>query len=106
MKSYTVVLEQDHTGELLLPLPQELLDAQGWAEGDCLEFSSNGNGGFTIFKQDSKKVVIDSMLMGLLGRRDLIEAWWNGSNVAFDLQKPADCDLDQVYSYVISHCMG
>lgn len=36
--------------ELLLPLPQELLDLKGWKEGDTLEWTDNENGTWTIQK--------------------------------------------------------
>lgn len=36
--------------ELLLPLPQELLDANGWKEGDTLEWVDNENGTWTLKK--------------------------------------------------------
>jgi hypothetical protein len=36
-KTWTVTLEEDpETGDLLMPLPDEVLEHAGWAEGDTL----------------------------------------------------------------------
>jgi bifunctional DNA-binding transcriptional regulator/antitoxin component of YhaV-PrlF toxin-antitoxin module len=44
------VEEDPETGELILPLPQELLDIQGWKEGDELEWTDNGDGSWILTK--------------------------------------------------------
>jgi hypothetical protein len=50
-KSWTVELEEDaETGDLMLPLPQELLDIEGWKEGDTLDWVDNKDGSWTIQK--------------------------------------------------------
>lgn len=50
-KSWTIELEEDpDTGDLLLPLPQELLDIEGWKEGDTLDWVDNKDGSWTIQK--------------------------------------------------------
>ena len=48
---WTITLEEDpETGDLILPLPQELLDTQGWKEGDTLDWKDNGNGTWCLTK--------------------------------------------------------
>ena len=48
MAQWTVTIEEDpETGDLILPLPQELLDTQGWVEGDTLDWKDNGNGSWS-----------------------------------------------------------
>ena len=50
-KAWTVLVEEDpETGESILPLPAELLSAQGWADGDILDWHDNGDGSFTLTK--------------------------------------------------------
>jgi len=44
------VEEDPETGDLILPLPQELLDIQGWKEGDELNWTDNGDGSWSISK--------------------------------------------------------
>jgi len=51
-KIWTVTIEEDENGEAILPFPQELLDANGWAEGDELEWFDNGDGSWTLEKID------------------------------------------------------
>ena len=50
--SWTVTLEEaeDGSGDLVLPLPQDLLDLQGWREGDVLDWKEGENGSWTLSK--------------------------------------------------------
>lgn len=50
--SWTVTVEEadDGSGDLVLPLPQEMLDLQGWVEGDTLDWKDNGDGSWTLSK--------------------------------------------------------
>jgi hypothetical protein len=52
MTQWTVNIEEadDGTGDLVLPLPQELLNLQGWVEGDTLEWIDNKDGTWSIQK--------------------------------------------------------
>lgn len=53
--NWTVTVEEDpETGDLLLPLPQDFLDMQGWKEGDELEWIDNKDGSWSISKIDKK----------------------------------------------------
>ena len=52
--SWTVTIEEDpETGDLILPLPQDLLNMQGWVEGDTLEWVDNKDGTWCIQKVKS-----------------------------------------------------
>lgn len=49
--TWQVVVQQDpDTQELVLPLPQDLLDLKGWQEGDFLEWTNNEDGAWTLTK--------------------------------------------------------
>jgi hypothetical protein len=50
--SWTVAVEEaeDGSGDLVLPLPQDFLDQQGWREGDTLDWKENDNGSWTLSK--------------------------------------------------------
>ena len=52
MTSWTITLEEadDGTGDLVLPLPQDLLDGAGWKEGDTIEWIDNNNGTWSMKK--------------------------------------------------------
>jgi hypothetical protein len=53
--SWTVTLEEaeDGSGDLVMPLPQDLLDSQGWKEGDTLNWEESDNGSWTLSKAKS-----------------------------------------------------
>jgi hypothetical protein len=49
--TWTVTVEQDPaTGDILLPLPPDVLTMRGWNEGDTLEWSDNGDGSWSLSK--------------------------------------------------------
>jgi hypothetical protein len=51
--SWSITIEEDpETGDLILPLPQDLLDLQGWTEGDILEWVDNKNGSWSLVKSE------------------------------------------------------
>jgi hypothetical protein len=52
MTRWTVILEEDpNTGDLIMPIPQEVLDLQGWSEGDTLEWIDQDNGSWQLQKK-------------------------------------------------------
>lgn len=49
--SWTITVEEDpETGELLLPLPEDLLKIQGWNTGDTFEWEDNEDGSWSLRK--------------------------------------------------------
>jgi hypothetical protein len=40
----------DDSGDIVLPLPQDMLDQVGWTEGDTLEWIDNKDGSWSIQK--------------------------------------------------------
>jgi len=104
MKTYTVILQEAENGDLMLPIPQEILDTQGWQEGDFLQFRDNGKGTWTLSSLNPPEPAIDDMLMALLGSKDFVDAWWTSPNAHFEFRNPEDCDREQVYQYVLKHC--
>jgi len=52
MTRWTVTLEEDpDTGDLIMPIPQEVLDLQGWSKGDLLEWLDRGDGSWQLQKK-------------------------------------------------------
>lgn len=48
---FEVIIQEDNdTGDLLIPIPQMLLDQLGWKEGDEIEFDLDDKGGFVLHK--------------------------------------------------------
>jgi len=52
MSKYTVKLEEDKNGDLILPFSDDLLKEMGWKEGDTLQWKDNENGSYTLSKKD------------------------------------------------------
>jgi len=60
LKNWTVSVEEDpETGDLILPLPLDLLEEAGWKEGDSLNWIDQKDGSWQLKKVDttSKKSV-------------------------------------------------
>jgi hypothetical protein len=54
LKNWTINVEEDpETGDLILPLPKEMLDHQGWVEGDTLEWIDLNDGSWQLKKVDN-----------------------------------------------------
>ena len=54
--AHTIKLEEDpDTGDLVLPLPTELLNQMGWDFGDTLIWDDNYDGSFTLSKKVDKE---------------------------------------------------
>jgi hypothetical protein len=52
---WTVTIEAatDGSDDLILPLPQDMLDLQGWQDGDVLDWTDNKDGSWTLSKVKS-----------------------------------------------------
>ncbi len=53
-KSWIVTLETDESGELVLPLSDEILEGTGIGVGDTVEWIDNKDGSWTIKKKEEK----------------------------------------------------
>ena len=49
---------------------------------------------------------INSLLLALVGRQELVQAWWTSPNLAFDGQCPCDVPETKVVAYLEFHCYG
>lgn len=54
--SWTITLEEavDGTGDLVLPLTDEIMESAGWQIGDTLLWIDNKNGTWTIKKKENE----------------------------------------------------
>ena len=55
MTNWTITVEEadDGSGDIILPLPKELLEIQGWKEGDELEWTDMGDGSWSLTKANN-----------------------------------------------------
>ncbi len=58
-----VDLIKDENGDLIIPLPEELLAETGWKIGDRLNWSDNMDGTFTLSKKETEIVLVEAILL-------------------------------------------
>lgn len=51
-------------------------------------------------------IYLNMLLLGLIGDRNLVSAWWNTPNRAFEGQLPKDIDQETIKNYLEGHCLG
>ncbi len=62
MSKYTIKLEEDGYGNLIIPFTAELLEEVGWKEGDTLQWTDNKDGSFMITKQiETEWVLVETI---------------------------------------------
>jgi hypothetical protein len=67
VKSWTVITGEDsNTGDLLLPLPDELLERMSWVEGNTLEFKDNLDGSFTLSKKQETETETELVMVDVI----------------------------------------
>ena len=53
-KNWTVTLEEDENGDLILPLNEDILNSVGWDIGDTLIWEESFNGSYTLRKKEDE----------------------------------------------------
>ena len=98
--AWTVRVEVDPaTGDLMLPLPANLLDIKGWKVGDTLIWGQDTEGSW---KLSDMRELCNDMLVAIIGSDELVKAWWTTPNFSFNLHSPNACDLSRVYAYLLN----
>jgi hypothetical protein len=63
-KSWIITLEEDaKTGDMILPLNNEILAETGWQTGDTLDWIDNGDGSWTMRKKETQWVLVEAVSM-------------------------------------------
>jgi hypothetical protein len=52
MDKFTVTLEEDENGDLILPLNSDILNQMGWDIGDTLIWEESFNGSYILRKKE------------------------------------------------------
>ena len=55
-----VVEADDGSGDLVLPLPEDLLEGAGWKEGDTLSWIDNKDGTWTLAKKEDNGTTLQN----------------------------------------------
>ena len=58
-KTYTLEVKEREDGELYLEFPDEIMEEAGWAIGDTLKWSDNGDGSFSLTKRNTEWVLVE-----------------------------------------------
>jgi len=61
-RTWTITLEEDsETGDLILPLNEEILEGTGWKTGDSINWIDNKDGSWTMKKIESQWVLVEAI---------------------------------------------
>jgi len=61
-KTWTIELQEDpETGDLILPLNDDILEGTGWQTGDSLEWIDNKDGSWTMKKIETQWVLVETV---------------------------------------------
>jgi hypothetical protein len=61
-KTWTISLEEDpETGDLILPLNDEILEGTGWKTGDTIDWIDNKDGSWTMKKIETQWVLVETV---------------------------------------------
>ena len=63
-KTWTISLEEDpETGDLILPLNDDILEQTGWKTGDSIDWTDNKDGSWTMKKIETQWVLVETVSM-------------------------------------------
>jgi hypothetical protein len=63
-KTWTINLEEDpETGDLILPLNDDILEKAGWKTGDSIDWTDNKDGSWTMKKIETQWVLVETVSM-------------------------------------------
>jgi len=106
--SYLVTLEEDpETGDLILPLPDELLKEAGWKTGDTLDWKDNGDGTFSMTRKETKEtewVLVEAISQ--FRERYMVEVPKGKAEWALDtvtLNKAQEFSQEHLGEVIVSH---
>ena len=61
-KIWTINLEEDpETGDLILPLNDDILEQTGWKPGDAIDWTDNKDGSWTMKKIETQWVLVETV---------------------------------------------
>ena len=61
-KTWTISLEEDpETGDLILPLNDDILEQTGWKTGDSIDWIDNKDGSWTMKKIETQWVLVETI---------------------------------------------
>lgn len=61
MTKYTITLEEAENGDLIMPIPDEILSELGWGENTRVKWINNFDGSWTIQKMETEWVLVETV---------------------------------------------
>ena len=106
MTTYTVTIEEDATGDLILPIPPELCEELGWKEGDTISWTDNHDGTYTIAKIKAETEWVMVECVSSQRKRYMVEVpvgkeIWALDTVSMDEAKTFNCT--HLGEHIVSH---
>lgn len=101
-----VYLEKDEDGDLILPLGDELCNEMGWTVGDNIEWIDNGDGTWTIRKQEMKKELVMVECVSTFRMRYVVEVPAGKKEWAMDtvvLNEAEEFSQEHIGENIVSH---
>ena len=105
--SYTVKLEVDpKTGDLVLPLPEKLMEEVGWQIGDTIDWKDNGDGSFSMTKKETETEWVLVEAISQFRERYMVEVPKGKSVYALDtvaMQEAKEFSQEHLGEVIVSH---
>ena len=105
--SYTVKLEVDpKTGDLVLPLPEKLMEEVGWQTGDTIDWKDNGDGSFSMTKKETETEWVLVEAISQFRERYMVEVPKGKSVYALDtvaMQEAKEFSQEHLGEVIVSH---
>jgi len=105
-KSWVVTLETDESGELILPLSDEILEGSGIGVGDTIEWIDNKDGSWTIQKKEKPKVWVMVECISTFRERYMVEAPADHPEYALDtvaMNEAKEFSQQHLGEQIVSH---
>lgn len=62
-KTFTLEVQQDEDGDSYIEFPQATMAELGWKEGDCVTWTDNKDGSYTMTKKECQWVLVETVHM-------------------------------------------
>ena len=104
MTKYTITLEENKNGDLIMPLSDEMMSELGWCEGTRIKWIDNFDGSWTMQKVETEWVLVETV--STFRHRYIIEvpvgkAEWALDTVVMD--EAVEFSQEHLGFHVVSH---
>ena len=101
-----IYLEKDENGDTIIPLSNELCDELGWKVGDNIQWIDNGDGTWTMKKQEVKKELVMVECISTFRMRYVVEVPAGKKEWALDtvsMNEASEFSQEHINESIVSH---